>query len=236
MYDSDRVRWWVDRSSSPEYQHAYDSAARNIPEGGTLLELGCGTGELLKRLRQNYDRLIGTDSSKEMIDLAKQNLKGLDVKLIRDNIIVSSLKPEISDVTLLAFPEIIFIGGFSRDEEIFNRKLIRKFEEKFAGRISKKYENFILARLRSNFILGKITKKGGYVVKVVYDISESEGKDRRRLKKLGSAYELSGLKLKKSRFFEDPRIIQDTYNLPEVESEFPRARKGYRILTFKKVR
>lgn len=38
--------------------------------GGTVLDLGCGTGRLLERLRRGYDRVIGIDISEDMLRAA----------------------------------------------------------------------------------------------------------------------------------------------------------------------
>lgn len=48
--------------------------------GGTVLELGCGTGELTRRLVAAGHTVIATDASPAMLDLARANAPGADVR------------------------------------------------------------------------------------------------------------------------------------------------------------
>ena len=42
-----------------------------IPKNNKVLEIGCGTGELLKQVEPSYG--VGIDFSEKMIDIAQQN-------------------------------------------------------------------------------------------------------------------------------------------------------------------
>ena len=50
------------------------------PDGKRLLDIGCGTGELLLRMAKNY-QCDGMDLSEEMLKIAQKKLKHRDVKL-----------------------------------------------------------------------------------------------------------------------------------------------------------
>ncbi|MCJ8341287.1 MAG: class I SAM-dependent methyltransferase [Cetobacterium sp.] len=50
------------------------------PQGKTLLDLGCGTGETLIRLKENF-QCSGLDLSKEMLEIAHKKLKNKGVNL-----------------------------------------------------------------------------------------------------------------------------------------------------------
>lgn len=52
-------------------------AGLNVPEGGSVLEIGCGTGRNLVKAAQNYPdaTLFGIDISAEMLDTARQAAK-----------------------------------------------------------------------------------------------------------------------------------------------------------------
>ena len=77
-----------------------------IPSGSRVLELGCGTGELLNALNPSYG--VGVDFSEKMIDLAKKSFPDLhffvgDVKQFSidgqfDYIIMSDLLSSLTDV------------------------------------------------------------------------------------------------------------------------------------------
>ena len=40
-------------------------------EEGLVLDLGCGTGNFLKKLEKRFEKLVGIDISKDMIEVAK---------------------------------------------------------------------------------------------------------------------------------------------------------------------
>ena len=50
------------------------------PNGKTLLDIGCGTGELLLRMTKNY-QCDGMDLSEEMLKIAQRKLKHREVRL-----------------------------------------------------------------------------------------------------------------------------------------------------------
>lgn len=72
-----------------------------IPEGLRVLELGCGTGEVLASLKPVYG--VGVDFSPAMVDVAKRLHPGLDFRVgdIEDRDFVASL-PGPFDVILIA--------------------------------------------------------------------------------------------------------------------------------------
>jgi ArsR family transcriptional regulator len=45
-----------------------------VPAGGTVVDLGTGTGVLLERLAPRAERLIGVDASPEMLDVARRHV------------------------------------------------------------------------------------------------------------------------------------------------------------------
>ena len=90
MYSSDRIKWWLERSRSIEYQRAYDAIVRNIlkVEGGIYVDVACGSGECIKRLAQggNHRLIVGTDASSEMLEAAQANLAsaGIESSVLAD--------------------------------------------------------------------------------------------------------------------------------------------------------
>jgi len=80
----DRVDTRTDRSEASwealadtDIRHVFDGVA--VPEGATVLELGCGVGRLLVRTRQRIPvsaRLIGVDISESMIRFATEATAG----------------------------------------------------------------------------------------------------------------------------------------------------------------
>lgn len=69
IYDATRKYYLFGRDSA--------IAALAVPPGGTLLEVGCGTGRNLKLARKHYPqaRLYGLDISAEMLESARANFR-----------------------------------------------------------------------------------------------------------------------------------------------------------------
>lgn len=56
-------------------------AAERNRAGGTLLEVGCGTGRVLEQLTGRFDSLSGLDINEEMLGIARQRLPEADFVL-----------------------------------------------------------------------------------------------------------------------------------------------------------
>jgi ArsR family transcriptional regulator len=68
--DWDRLR---DRTLGPP--HHVDRLLELVGDGGTVVDLGTGTGVLLPRLAPSSARLIGIDASPEMLELAQRRVE-----------------------------------------------------------------------------------------------------------------------------------------------------------------
>jgi len=74
-------RLWVERYAPHQELYAGLIVARNdavaaaVSGGGTLLDVGCGMGDLLVRLADRYRVLEGIDPSPEMVEQCRQNLE-----------------------------------------------------------------------------------------------------------------------------------------------------------------
>lgn len=87
------------------------------PEGNRLLELGCGTGELLLRMAKNY-RCDGLDLSPEMLTIAQKKLKHRDVKLFLGDMVEFSTG-EKYDIILAMFDTVNHLVSIEELEEHF---------------------------------------------------------------------------------------------------------------------
>ena len=66
---------WTDiRSEAVGTEATTEDLARVIPDDGSFLELGCGSGALLQALLPRNGETIGVDYSQAMLDAAKKNL------------------------------------------------------------------------------------------------------------------------------------------------------------------
>lgn len=90
---------WIARSS---YFHKEDRRYMNflIPEGAQVLELGCGTGQLLHSLRPS--RGVGVDFSEKMIEIARSKYPGIEFRVgdIEDERTIQELEGPFDYVVL----------------------------------------------------------------------------------------------------------------------------------------
>ena len=75
-----------------DYDSWYNFLRSFIREKGTLLDLGCGTGEFSIRFLRDGFSVTGVDLSEKMLDIAEKKiadkkLENCDFKLIKENII-----------------------------------------------------------------------------------------------------------------------------------------------------
>lgn len=61
---------WISKNKY-YYENLIDFLKFNVPENSSIIEIGCGTGNLLKNL--NPARAVGIDISPEMVRIAKAN-------------------------------------------------------------------------------------------------------------------------------------------------------------------
>jgi methionine biosynthesis protein MetW len=115
-----------------------------LPKIKSALDVGCGTGELMRFLKKKGVKVLGTDISSSALKVAKQN--GLNVKL--------------ADLD-----EKLPFKSNSFDACISNQVLMHVFDPEFVilemKRVSKKYvvinvPNHMYWRFRISFILGKL--------------------------------------------------------------------------------
>ena len=57
-----------------------------IPPGSRVLELGCGTGILAKRIRGKVSSYLGIDASEKMIELAQKNVQGKNIEFKKTDV------------------------------------------------------------------------------------------------------------------------------------------------------
>lgn len=60
---------------APRFDRIYADRLAGLPAGSTVMELGCGTGDVLLPLARNGARVIGVDSSADMLGHFKQRLQ-----------------------------------------------------------------------------------------------------------------------------------------------------------------
>lgn len=94
----------------------------------------------------------------------------------------------------------------------------------------------MLVTLRAGYHVGRITKKGGSIIVVEYDISHGENSpyDCSRNETEKEMWRIFGAKLIKAKFFENEAVWSDTRAASEEDPESRNAKKGYRLLVMRK--
>jgi SAM-dependent methyltransferase len=90
---------------------------KHHPEARRLLELGCGTGAVLARLRHHYD-VTGVDLSEQMLRVARKKLPG--VRLLRADVTSVELD-ETFDVVVCVADVVNHLRPFRKWEALFAR-------------------------------------------------------------------------------------------------------------------
>ena len=63
-----------------DYEDQFSTVKEVVPNGtGSVLEVGCGTGQLLALLEDEYDRVVGVELNEEMAALAENEVSTADV-------------------------------------------------------------------------------------------------------------------------------------------------------------
>jgi len=75
---ADKRQYWINRN-----RYYYDEQKKHfrflVPEGLSILELGCGTGDLLNSLKPKHG--VGIDFSAKMLNIAKKKYPHLEFRL-----------------------------------------------------------------------------------------------------------------------------------------------------------
>ncbi len=189
-YRGDKVKKWLNRSASPEYQTAYDQIAMQVlidaePSDGVIVEVGCGVGEVVGRLASamKYRLIVGTDVSPEMLDQAARNLQhsGIGVHVLDDastltgtergvylaldDLTDSRVPTDFADATLFLFSDVT---NEYRGEEYEHDMDIVMALARTGVVLPPQLLGPALPGFRADFHLARITKVGGKIYNSIY--------------------------------------------------------------------
>lgn len=248
-----RVGWWLEKSRDPNHQRAYDTIVNGIPvdENQTILEAGCGSGEVLKRLYGKARKVVGVDIDRRMLHEAQRNLteSGIEVvlfdnpgavdwftelddertvTLIRDDITATTLPERYFDHVLTVLTELsnpLLMKGMRIDEFLF-----RRYKETDDDAYRLRYDinhamiqDYVFEMLRNaRDNLKRLLRVGGIYSDANY-INEEEHQEY-----------LSGI----MSVPKDSIIDLEFIEAPEIYSEsdikpIPELRHGYSIVSFR---
>lgn len=94
-----------------------------IPKGIKVLDIGCGTGDLLKKLNPSYG--VGIDLSEKAIDYANKNNTNKNISFIEGDFLSSDIPEKIGD---LKFDVIILLNVITQTDDVISfLKNLHKF-------------------------------------------------------------------------------------------------------------
>ena len=185
----------------------------------------------MKRALSYFNRAIATDTSEEMLKLARKKLNNSKkIEFVSDDIMNSKLPPEIADITTFLFPEVAY--DTEDNTGLAVRDKLRDFAEKLYG---KRFEERLLTNFFRDYNLARITKTGGFMAITNYGFYVDKKTEKERFFFYASQTNALSLDLKLAKFFESEAIFSDVADSKEIRREFPDSSKGYYLYLLKKL-
>lgn len=251
---------WEGLTKKPERQVAYDRIADEViqsvkfPLQCNLLDVACGTGEIIVRLHGKLGSVAGTDIDPEMLARARDNLRAHNitaqlftnqtpnfsyrkntergrVALILDNCLSTKLPAHSFDIAVRLF------GGFSRSSILEHEKMLGNESPKT---IPDMIQAFVRAEQKSDRQVSKLLKEGGTYLKTIYyrrhrsrlAIETAKRVQTMRLRSLRHQFSIM-----KNEVVPSDSIGKDAFLISDAgywASHYVEGDFGYRILTLKK--
>jgi SAM-dependent methyltransferase len=99
-----------------EWRRWQETIASYLPAYGTVVELGCGTGDLARRLSAGCDRWIAVERSSAMLTLACRALHSDNTMLIRADARALPIAGRTADLVIATFPAAFILDSRTWDE------------------------------------------------------------------------------------------------------------------------
>ena len=112
--------YYYDSLIEPQYYDDYYKFIMKYTEGDRILELGCGTGEVAIRLVENGKRVLATDLSEDMLNIARE--KAMERCLKLDVALVDMTDFEVNsvvDTVLILTDAINYITDIDPLDKVF---------------------------------------------------------------------------------------------------------------------
>ena len=177
MRMSDYDRWaryydliygkWMDYDAQCAYLRALFEET-GVPEGGRVLDLGCGTGGHAIPLARAGYQVTGIDNSKRMVEIAAQKAEGLPAEFLHRDMRDLSLSGEF-DVAICMF------GGFGHITEIADvRRALRGIHSLLRRDAPFVFEYWIIGGTKSEHKASEeIEREGLRVVRHAHSVFDS---------------------------------------------------------------
>jgi 2-polyprenyl-3-methyl-5-hydroxy-6-metoxy-1,4-benzoquinol methylase len=99
-------------AANPEHSHSYlfpivSRLVADVPQGASVLDLGCGNGSFLSLFQKRGWKLYGTDFSPTGIEIARQSFPGIDFFLADSTAPTGDLLERVGQVDVILSTEVI---------------------------------------------------------------------------------------------------------------------------------
>ena len=234
-YNTNVGQWWVDKTGSAAHAAAYLNIANHVAqcaqgEDGLVIDYGCGTGLLMKRLIELLPAwtVLGIDGSEVMLRgaetwaCATRKGRAASVEFRLATLPDFSVSTPKADIVVFTFPNIVSVASERRQfEEIFPhdrdlaRLLAMKQEKDEGDAFDALYDSLFMSRVVSRN-LRALLRKGGLCVRV--DYSQGARHELGRFDQLSTLFEEGSQserqsRLKPQKFFT---LLSSQYYQSEV--------------------
>lgn len=213
-YNSNVGQWWVHKTRSAAHAAAYLNIASHVVqctrrEDGLIIDYGCGTGLLMKRLVDVLPawKFLGIDGSTTMLRGAetwartKRKSRPASIEFRLAKLPDFSVSTPKADIIVFTFPNIVSVASERRQfEEIFRKDrdvagwLAMKQEE--GEGVEALYDSLFMSRVVARN-LRFLLRKGGLCIRV--DYSQGARNELGRFDQLATLFEEGSLNAKQSR-------------------------------------
>lgn len=213
-YNSNVGQWWVHKTRSAAHAAAYLNIASHVVqcvrrEDGLIIDYGCGTGLLMKRLVDVLPawKFLGIDGSTTMLRGAetwartKRKSRPASIEFRLAKLPDFSVSTPKADIIVFTFPNIVSVASERRQfEEIFRKDrdvagwLAMKQEE--GEGVEALYDSLFMSRVVARN-LRFLLRKGGLCIRV--DYSQGARHELGRFDQLSTLFEEGSLNARQSR-------------------------------------
>ena len=242
-YNMSVGQWWMHKTRNAAHAAAYLNIANHVVqcaqrESGLIIDYGCGTGLLMKRLVDVLPawKFLGIDGSKVMLrgaeTWARTKRKGrpASVEFRLAKLPDFSVSTPKANIIVFTFPNIVSVAsGRCQFEEIFRKdrdvaRCLAKEQEGEGERFEALYDQLFMNRVVARN-LRLLLRKGGLCVRV--DYGQGARHELGRFDKLSTLFEEGSLnarqsRLKPQKFFKllyshyyPSSVIRDVYDQTE---------------------
>jgi SAM-dependent methyltransferase len=200
--------WLYDQTVGPDYcmpQYRFLQRALlpELPPGARLLDLCCGSGQLIRPLLDDGFRVTGLDGSSAMLDCARHNAPGADYVLADAR---SFTLPERYDGAFSTSASLNHIGSVTELQQVFGRvHAVLAPGARFVFDLN--HPDQMARWWRGQPLEGELRSHFAWMITPFYDAAEERGFFRVSMARPRDGRPLGGLRAALAQWLSKPRFI-----------------------------